>query len=214
VFESTEASSASLLGTLRRSISQAANPRIILFYCVIALVFMTLSFFLSYQTQVYLSIAAGIAVALLLPTSMVLSRGFKLLDVIFVGGILFLIVALLKSDLPMRAVLENVRHFSLILSVVLTGAYVLVRFWTGGKVGSHALSVKSLSDFFMVCSTTLSSELCSCLHPVLFLETLGILVFLPNQVRLGFVIMMTTLVRQVLLTYESYELRRRAGQTH
>ena len=185
------------------------NPRLLTFYGAVAIVFSAFSFVLSYQTQVYLSIAAGIAVALLLPTSMVLSRGFTSLDTVFMSGILFLLIALFRSDLPMRAVLENVRHSSLILSVVLTGLYVVLRILRRGGVKSHAVSVKSLGDFFMVCGTTLSSELCSCLHPVLFLETLGILAFLPNQVRLGFVIMMTALVRQVLLTYESYESKRR-----
>jgi len=208
VFESTGDSSASFRGILRRSISQAMNPRLLTFYGAVAIIFIAFSLVLSYQTQVYLSIAAGIAVALLLTTSMVLSRGLTSLDTIFMSGILFLLIALFRSDLPMRAVLENIRHFSLILSVVLTGLYVVLRILRSGSVKSHAVSVKSLGDFFMVCSTTLSSELCSCLHPVLFLETLGILAFLPNQVRLGFVVMMTTLVRQVLLTYESYESRR------
>jgi len=209
VFESTGDSSASFRETLRRSVSQAMNPRLLAFYGAVVIVFIAFSFVLSYQTQVYLSIAAGIAVALLLPASMVLSRGFTSLDTVFMSGILFLLIALFRSDLPMRAVLENVRHSSLILSVVLTGLYVVLRILRRGGVKSHAVSVKSLGDFFMVCGTTLSSELCSCLHPVLFLETLGILAFLPNQVRLGFVIMMTAFVRQVLLTYESYESRRR-----
>jgi len=209
VCELTRNSSASFREISRRSISQAMKPQLLMFYGAVAIIFTAFSFVVSYQTQVYMSIAAGIAVALLLPTSMVLSRGFASSDTIFMGGILFLLMALFKSDLPMRAVLENIRHLSLILSVVLTGLYVVLRVSRRGNVKSHTVSVKSLGDFFMVCSTTLSSELCSCLHPVLFLETLGILAFLPNQVRLGFVIMMTTLVRQVLLTYESYESRRR-----
>jgi hypothetical protein len=39
------------------------------------------------------------------------------------------------------------------------------------------------------------------------LDALGITAFLPNQVRLGFVIMMTTLVYQTRLTYEYYKSR-------
>lgn len=184
------------------------NPRMTTFYSIVVTVLIIASLFLPYPLQVYLSIGAGIAVALLLPMSMVLSRGFTSLDAIFVSGILLLLLALFKSDLPVRAVLENVRHFSLILSVALTGLYVLLRILKGSGIKSRAALVKSFGNFFSVYSATLSSELCSCLHPVLFLESIGIVAFLPNQVRLGFVIMMTTLVHQTRLTYESLRSRR------
>lgn len=121
---------------------------------------------------------------------------------------MFLIVGLLESDLPTRAVLENLRHFSLILSVTLTGLYVVLDILQSARTKLHVTSVKGLSSFFSVFGTTLSSELCSCLHPTLFFETLGIVAFLPNQVKLGFVIMMITLVYQIRLTYESYKSRR------
>jgi hypothetical protein len=199
--------STSFWGEVRKRIREALNPEILVFYGSIALLFIFASF-LSYQTQVYLSIGAGIAVALLLLLSVVLARGFSLLDIIFIGGIAFLIGALLRSDLPMRAVLENVRHLSLFLSVGLTGLYLILVVVQGNRLASHELSVKSLGNFFSVCSTTLSSELCSCLHPAFLLEMLGVVAFLPNQVGLGFVIMMTTLIYQVRLTYESYESRR------
>jgi len=199
---------ASFSRELRKHVREALNPETLVFYGSIALLFIFASFFLSYQTQVYLSIGAGIAVALLLLLSVVLVRGFSLLEVVFIGGIAFLISALLRSDLPMRAVLENVRHLSLFLSVGLGGLYLILVVVQGNRLASHELSVKSLGNFFSICSTTLSSELCSCLHPVFFLEMLGVAAFLPNQVRLGFVIMMTTLIYQFRQTYESYETRR------
>lgn len=199
----------SFMEQLKSSLLQALSPRNLAFYGTSIIVLAVVSFLFPYQNQVYLSIAAGFAVAILLIISMVLTRGFALLDLVFAAGIGFLLVALFKSDLPVRAVLENVRHFSLILSVVLTGAYFVLRVLQGSRTGSHAISVKSLSDFLSVCSATLSSELCSCLHPVLLLESLGIAAFLPNQVRLGFVMMMTTLVAQIRATYVSYELRKR-----
>jgi len=209
VSESTAQYYASFREELRRSIVEAMSPRIIATYATAVVICIALSVSLPYQTQVYLSIGAGITVALLLPLSMVLSRGFASVDIIFVSGILFLLIALLRSDLPTRAVLENVRHFSLIVSVGLAGTYLALQLLQGRRIKSHAMSVKGFSNFFSVCSTTLSSELCSCLHPVLFLEALGIVAFLPNQVRIGFVIMMTTLFHQARLTYESYRSRER-----
>lgn len=192
---------------LKRSVAEAVSPKNVAFYGTAAIVFSVVAFFLQYQTQVYSSIAAGLIVALLLPASIVLLRGFKFLDLVFISGIVFLIVALLQSDLPVRAVLENVRHFSLILSVALTGLYVVFEALRGARMKMHVVSLKGLSGFFSVVSTTLSSELCSCLHPTLFLETLGIVTFLPNQVRLGFVLMMVTLTSQIRSTYASYKLR-------
>lgn len=156
------------------------NSRILAFYGAIIIIFIIVSFLLPYQAQVYLSIAAGFAVAFLLPLSIVLSRGFKLLDIVFIIGVAFLSIALFKSDLPTRAVLENVRHFSLIMSVALTGLYVALEALRRTHIKSSVTSVKSFSSFFSVCSTTISSELCSCLHPVLFLEAMGIVAFIPN----------------------------------
>jgi len=181
------------------------KPRNLAFYSSVVVIFIIVSFFSPYQTQVYSSIAVGFAVAVLISISMILFRGFRLLDSIFIVGILFLVIALLQSDLPTRAVVENFRHFSLILSVALTGLYVAMEIIQSTHIKIQSRSIQNFSNFFSVCSTTLSSELCSCLHPTLFLETMGILVFLPNQVRLGFVIMMTTLVNQIRVTYNFYK---------
>ena len=193
---------------LTRSIRKAMNTRTLTLYASIVIVLTAISLLLPYQTQVRLSITAGFAVALLLPSSMILSRGFKPLDTVFIIGILSLITALLNSDLPTRAVLENVRHFSLILSLALTGLYVALQSIHRTRIKSRTSSMKGFSTFFSVFSTTLSSELCSCLHPTLFLESMGIVAFLPNQVRLGFVIMISTLLHQTRLTYEAYNSRR------
>ncbi len=144
---------------------------------------------------------------MLLLASMVLMRGFAKLDLIFVAGILFLVVGLLQSNLPTRAVLENVRHASLILSVVLTGLYVVLEILESTRLKFHVVSVKGLSTFFSVCEETISSELCSCLHPSLLLEALGVTVFIPNQVRVGFVLMMVTLASQIRSTYGTYKSR-------
>ncbi len=193
--------------SLKNSLVRMMNPRILAFYGFAIIILSVVSFLLPYQPQVYLSIAAGFAVAALLPLSMIMSRGLKTIDIVFLIGILFLVVALFQSGLPRRAVLENLRHFSLILSVVLTSLYVALVFRLP-PLKPHAKSVKIFGDFLSVCSTTLSSEFCSCLHPTLLLEALGVSAFIENQVKLGFVIMMTTLVYQAKQTYESYKHRR------
>lgn len=203
--------STSFLEELRGQVSRTMTLRNLVSYATLVAILSVVSFLIPYQTQVYLSISSGITVALLLPVSMVLTRGFTSLDAVFIGGVLFLFVALFESDLPTRAVLENIRHLSLILSVVLTGLYVLLQVSLRSRVKSNVTSLKSFGGFFSVCSTTLSSELCSCLHPALFLEALGVVAFLPNQVRLGFVIMMATLVYQARSTFASYRSRRRSG---
>lgn len=88
---------ASFWNEVRNRIREAVNPTILAFYGCIALLFIFTSFFLSYQTQVYLSIAAGIAMALLLSLSLVLVGGFSVLDIIFIGGIAFLVGALARA---------------------------------------------------------------------------------------------------------------------
>ncbi len=190
---------------LRSSLAEMTNPKALTFYGSSIVIFAVVSLLLPYQTQVYLSIGAGFAVAILLPLSMVLSRGLKSIDVVFIAGILFLIVALFNSGLPVRAVFENLRHFSLILSVALTGLYVTL---VTLRFQPRAKSMKSFGLFSSVFTTTLSSELCSCLHPTLLLEALGIPAFLQNQVKLGFIIMMTTLASQTRVTHQTYKSRR------
>lgn len=194
---------------LKRSASKSINLRILSFYGTAVMVISAFSLFLPYQTQVYLSIGAGISVAILLATSMMFSRSFMVIDVAFIGGIAFLLVALFKRGLLPRTALENLGHMSLIVSVAFTGSYVVLLIVQSSRIRLHVASVKSLNDFLSVCFTTLSSELCSCLHPIPFLDALGIIAFLENRVRLGFVIMMTTLAHQTRLAYEFYKSRRR-----
>jgi hypothetical protein len=117
-----------------------------------------------------------------------------------------LIIALLKSGFPTKAILINARHISLGLSVLLSGLYILLQI---NRTKSHSESVKEFGKFFSVCSTTLSTELCTCLHPVLILESLGIAAFLPNQVRIGFIIMMITLSYNIRSIFRTFLRRRR-----
>ncbi|MEM3439987.1 MAG: hypothetical protein QXQ76_02000 [Candidatus Bathyarchaeia archaeon] len=191
-----------------RALRRAIRSRIIALYALSIAALSALSYLTPYQTQVHLSIVAGFAIALLIPLSMILSRGLEPLDAIFIAGVAFLIVALLKSDLPTRAVLESLRHFSLILSFGLSALYAALRILRSYRAGSATKSMDALARFFSIFNATLSSELCSCLHPTLFLEALGISASIQSQVRLGFIIMMATLLYQARLTHGSYRSRR------
>lgn len=185
------------------------NRRIIAFYSIAVIVFSALSTILPYEIQVHSSIAAGITVASLLAASMILSHGsLSSLDIVFIGGIIFLLAALFKRGLLPPTILQNFGHYALALSLALMGSYVVMQILRGNRIRSHATSVKSFGDFFSVSWTTLSSELCYCLHPVPILEALGIMAFMPNQVRIGFVIMATTLLHQARLTYVTYKSKR------
>ena len=208
---------------LRRSVFAWLKPRNLMLYFLSSLVFSLVSFLLPYELQVHVSILGGVTVALLLLVSTVLSQGFSLRDMVFVAGILSLLVALFSSDLPTRAVLLSVRHLSLITSVFLTGLDFVLRTIRTGHLSRLLLAgpsstkrtppkkglsglpdriqLGSMRTFFSVCCMTLSSELCSCLHPALFLELLGIAALVENQVKLGFVVMMTTLVEQIRHAY-------------
>jgi len=179
------------------------KPSVFAFYSATMAIFVAISFLLSYQDQVYVSTKAGFVVAFLLVLSMIVSRDLKSPDALLVIGTIFLVFAIYKSSLPTQAVFQNVRHLSLILSVVFAGLYLAVKnFGERGRRPRLSL-MTSISRFFSVCLTTLSSELCSCLHPILLLEMIGIMAFLPSQVRIGFVLMMTTLVFQLRLTLNS-----------
>lgn len=195
-----------------RALRRAIRSRIIALYALSIAALSALSSLIPYQTQVHLSIAAGFAIALLIPLSMILSRGLEPLDAIFIAGVAFLIVALLKSDLPTRAVLENVRHFSLILSLGLSALYAALRILGAHRAGSDAKPMDALARFFSIFNATLSSELCSCLHPTLFLEALGVAASIQSQVRLGFIIMMATLIYQAQLTHGAYRSRRKLSK--
>lgn len=195
------------------TIFKSLDLKIIAFYGMAVVASAALSLILSYETQVQSSIAAGILVAFLLVASLILSQGFALIDVFFIGGIVFLLLALFKRSLLPPTILQGFGHYALIVSLVLTGSYVLLRVRHGSRIGSHATSVKSFGDFFSISWTTLSSELCYCMHPMPLLEAFGIMALIPGQVRLGFVIMATTLLHQVRLTYESYGSRRKQAET-
>lgn len=206
--ESTEKSSISIWRELRKSVYKTLNPRVLAFYTAAVIMVSTLSILIPYTTQVYLSIAAGVTVALLLILSTALSHGVVWLDILFIGGVAALLIALFKRGLLPPSVLQGLGHYALAVSITLTGLYVLLRIRQGTRSRSHAASMKSLGDFFSVSWATLSSELCSCLHPIPILEALAAMAFLPNRVRLGFVIMMITLIHQSHLTYRSYKSRR------
>lgn len=196
-----------LLDYVKRSLSEALKPRTIALYGITILFCGGISFLIPYQTQVYLSIAAGFAVVLLLSVSLVLKRGLRWFDAVFAVGLILLLAGLAQSDLPTKAILESARHASLILSLLLTVLYVFLDISQSAWSKSPLHSVRSLGGFFSVLNTTISSELCSCLHPTLILEALGVGAFLPNQVRLGFMLMMTTVVYQAQSTFESYRSR-------
>ncbi|MBS7626702.1 hypothetical protein KEJ51_06680, partial [Candidatus Bathyarchaeota archaeon] len=141
--------------------------------------------------------------ASLMLSTAILSRRRETLDLIFMAGIAFLFIGLYKSDLPTRATLENIRHLSLIISVILTGIYVAAKIPRRGKTYPSFNLIQNLGRFMSVFSATLSSELCSCLHPTLMLEAVGFALLIPNQVRLGFILMIITLAYQINLTYRS-----------
>lgn len=194
---------------LKANIVKIMSLRIIAFYSIAAIAFSALSTILPYEVQVHSSIAAGIAVASLLVASTILSHGFlSPLNIVFIGGIIFLLAALFKRGLLPPTTLQNFGHYALALSLALTGSYVVMQILRGNRIRSHAKSVKSFGDFLAISWTTLSSELCYCLHPVPILETLGIMAFMPNQVRIGFVIMATTLLHEARLTYAIHKSKR------
>ena len=88
------------------------RPRALAFYAMAISTPSALSPFLPYEAQVRLAIAAGFAIAFLIPISMILSRGLSPLDSILFSGIALLALALFQSDLPTRAILENLRHLA------------------------------------------------------------------------------------------------------
>jgi hypothetical protein len=204
------------LHELRAQLLEAVKPRRLVLYGVALVIFSIVSFVLPYQIQVYTSISAGIIVVLLLVAALVKSRGFRKLDMIFVGGIFFLIVALLPkeyfiSSFPTPEFFRDFRHLSEILSITLTALYALTGILQFLHTRIQGTPMKYFSDFFSVCNTTISSELCGCLHPIPFVDTflapLGVADLLTNRVKLGFVMMMTCLVFQMQSFYASYKTR-------
>ncbi len=199
---------------LQGEVFELVKPRNLILYGVVALAFSVVSLVLTYELQVYASIVAGIAVALLLVASLVALRGFIKLDMVFVGGIIFLIIALfpkeyLTSLLPTIDVLRDFKHLSRILSIGLTALYTIMGVFQRSLSRPHGAHMKSLSNFFSVCNTTISSELCACLHPIplvdMLLAPLGAADLLTNRVKLGFVIMMISLILQIRSSYNFYK---------
>ena len=164
---------------------------------------------LPYVYLVYSSIGMGLLVSALLTLSVYLSYGINRHSSVFVVGISLMVVALLNSDLPTRAVFENLRHASLMLSLVLGGLYTSIALSKrlDKLIPKEIISrldrpeLKPYSDFASMFCTTLSSELCSCLHPVLVFDMLGISLLLPTQVKSGFVLMVVTLAHQLRVTW-------------
>ena len=177
-------------------------------YAIALLLAVLFSLVIPYQYLVYLSIGVGLMISFLLLMGMILSGQINRYSSFFVLGIFFMIIALLSSDLPTKAILLSVRHISLILSLTLSGIYtafsLIKRFKrTALKRVATALSsprLKPYSDFSSVLCTTLSNELCSCLHPALALDMLGISILISSQVQTGFILIMVTLVHQLKIT--------------
>lgn len=179
--------------------------RVIGFYFASLIVAVLFSVITPYQYLVYFSIAMGLVVSALLVLGLFLSGQFNRYSVLFVVGIFVMVVALLSSDLPTRALLVNVRHISLILSLTLSGIYTLVVLTerVGELVPRRILAtldrpmLRPYNDFASVFCTTLSSELCSCLHPALVLDMLGVTILIPSQVKAGFILMAMTLTHEL-----------------
>ena len=116
-----------------------------------------------------------------------------------------MVVALLNSDAPTKAVLGSLRHISLALSIILSGVYTLfalskrVERQLADKIAPKLDRniLKPYSDFATAFCTTLSSELCSCLHPILILDMIGISILVPAQVQVGFLMITTTFIHQL-----------------
>lgn len=88
----------SFLEELRIEALEAVKPRSLILYGVAIIVFSGVSLILTYEFQVYASIIAGMMVALLLFASLVARRGFTKLDMVFVAGIIFLVIALFQRS--------------------------------------------------------------------------------------------------------------------
>lgn len=171
------------------------------------LVGVRLSLTVAYESLVHLSIGLGLAVSLLLLLAVSLSGNVSRYTAFFILGILLMILALLSSDLPTRAVLLSIRHFALAASLLLSGLYTLlyvVQRTDMRVLKGFAFSVnprlKPYSDFASVFCTTISSELCSCLHPALALDILGISLLIPSQVQAGFILVLATFAYQLRAT--------------
>ena len=132
---------------LRIEILEAVKPRKLILYGITIITFSVFSLILPYNVLVYTSIVAGISMVLLLVASLVALRGFKRIDVVFIGGIVFLIIAffpkeLLISSFSTLEVLRDFKHLSRILSIALTALYVAVGVFKFAHIGSHGMHMK------------------------------------------------------------------------
>ena len=199
---------------LRIEIVQMARPRNLILYAMTIVMFSVVSLILPYNFQVYLSIAAGVAIAFLLLAG--ISQKSFTVKVVFISGVVFLVVALFPKELltplfPEHDILRDFKHLSRILSIVLTALYVAFGILQFAHTRPRGALMKSFSNFFSVCNATISSELCACLHPIPFVDMLlvplGVADLLVNRVKLGFVIMMMTLVFQIRASHRFYKAR-------
>jgi hypothetical protein len=183
------------------------NLATIITYSVGLAVAFFISVSVSYRYLVYLSIAEGLAICMLLLLGVYLTGNINKYSSLFVVGILLMMVALLNSDAPTKAVLGSLRHISLVLSMILSGVYTsLALFRRIERQLTESITsridrnrLKPYSDFATAFCTTLSSELCSCLHPIIILDMIGISILVPSQVQVGFLLITMTLIHQLML---------------
>jgi hypothetical protein len=198
-----------------------SRRRTIGFYVGGLVVAVLISLTAPYQYLVYVSIVMGLVVSALLVAGLFLSKQFNRYSAIFFVGISLMVVALLNSDLPTRAILLSVRHVSLILSLVFGAVYTLAAFTKRIErlvprrilVALDRPVLRPYNDFASMVCTALSSELCSCLHPVLALDMLGVSILVPSQIRGGFILIAMTLTHQLRMSSRSLLacMRRRPG---
>jgi len=134
------------LAYFKRSLSEPLKPGTIALYGITFLFSGAISLLISYQAQVYLSIAAGFMVICLLAFSLLLRRGSRWIDATFAVGLIFLFAGLAQSDLPTKAISESARHVSLVLSFLLTLLYVLLDIFQRAWMKSPIYSMRSLGD--------------------------------------------------------------------
>ncbi len=184
------------------------RPRDLAFYAIALVMFVGVSLILPYNTQVYLSVVAGMTIALLLLMSIARSEFTR--NVALVGGASLLSIALIPKGIlsllsPVQDIFLDIQHLSRILSVALTALYVALGVLQFAHVRPRGVIMRRVSRFLSVCNTAISSELCTCLHPIPFIDVilipLGVADLLVNRVKLGFVIMMMTLVFQIRTSY-------------
>jgi hypothetical protein len=199
-----------MLKPLLDRVSQSRKT--ILTYSIGFTIAVLMSVSVPYRYLVYLSIAEGLAICVLLLLGVYLARNINKYSSFFVVGILLMVVALVNSDAPTKAVLGSLRHISLALSMIVSGIYTSLALFRRmerqltdritSKIDRNRL--KPYSDFATAFCITLSSELCSCLHPIIILDMIGISILVPAQVQVGFLLITMTLIHQLRLVSARY----------